>query len=549
MSTKVGRNDPCPCGSGKKFKRCHGSAAVSNSRRAFLQMQRDRTFERLAAQREAQEFQRKEQQGLGRPIIAVQSGEHRVVAVGNRVHASKTWFTFHDFLRDYPRLVLGEAWWQAELAKPPVEQHQVVRWRLIAGEQWQARTGEAGGAEGIQATGALAAYMHFAYDLYGMAHSLHVEKLLLDRIRSPRGFTGAMYEVRVAAALLRAGFTLELEDETDRRSTHVEFVATHAATGAKFSVEAKRREGAKAKVNKLLHAAVVKHAAHPRIVFIDVNDPRTELHKFEQAPVALAAARRMLKLYELEPASAGLPPAYVFATHHPDEHHLDQPQPTTAFLLWGFRIPDMAPGFRTLMEQVEIEERHAPVFRLLESMQDHRTIPATFDGTAAAYSRKSSGVARLQIGERLKVMGPTGEMIEAVLESGLVAHEQKIAWCAVASEKHGRFLTQVPLSDEEVLAARQHPSTFFGVVDPNAGRGPVKTPMDLYKFFREGYQRTPREKFLEFMRDAPNYEELCLLDWEELAKRYAVAMALQAAQHGEQARRATAAPNEPSGPA
>jgi preprotein translocase subunit SecA len=22
---KVGRNEPCPCGSGKKFKKCHGS--------------------------------------------------------------------------------------------------------------------------------------------------------------------------------------------------------------------------------------------------------------------------------------------------------------------------------------------------------------------------------------------------------------------------------------------------------------------------------------------------------------------------------------------
>ncbi len=22
---QVGRNDPCPCGSGKKFKKCHGS--------------------------------------------------------------------------------------------------------------------------------------------------------------------------------------------------------------------------------------------------------------------------------------------------------------------------------------------------------------------------------------------------------------------------------------------------------------------------------------------------------------------------------------------
>jgi preprotein translocase subunit SecA len=24
--TGVGRNDPCPCGSGKKFKKCHGAA-------------------------------------------------------------------------------------------------------------------------------------------------------------------------------------------------------------------------------------------------------------------------------------------------------------------------------------------------------------------------------------------------------------------------------------------------------------------------------------------------------------------------------------------
>ncbi|MBN8280276.1 MAG: SEC-C domain-containing protein [Gammaproteobacteria bacterium] len=24
---KLGRNDPCPCGSGKKYKKCHGAAA------------------------------------------------------------------------------------------------------------------------------------------------------------------------------------------------------------------------------------------------------------------------------------------------------------------------------------------------------------------------------------------------------------------------------------------------------------------------------------------------------------------------------------------
>ena len=27
VGDKVGRNDPCPCGSGKKFKSCHGKEA------------------------------------------------------------------------------------------------------------------------------------------------------------------------------------------------------------------------------------------------------------------------------------------------------------------------------------------------------------------------------------------------------------------------------------------------------------------------------------------------------------------------------------------
>ena len=27
---KIGRNDPCPCGSGKKYKRCHGALSNAN---------------------------------------------------------------------------------------------------------------------------------------------------------------------------------------------------------------------------------------------------------------------------------------------------------------------------------------------------------------------------------------------------------------------------------------------------------------------------------------------------------------------------------------
>jgi preprotein translocase subunit SecA len=29
VEKKVGRNDPCPCGSGKKFKHCHGKVGVA----------------------------------------------------------------------------------------------------------------------------------------------------------------------------------------------------------------------------------------------------------------------------------------------------------------------------------------------------------------------------------------------------------------------------------------------------------------------------------------------------------------------------------------
>ncbi|MFC0691585.1 SEC-C metal-binding domain-containing protein [Paraburkholderia humisilvae] len=27
---KIGRNDPCPCGSGRKYKRCHGSNGLTS---------------------------------------------------------------------------------------------------------------------------------------------------------------------------------------------------------------------------------------------------------------------------------------------------------------------------------------------------------------------------------------------------------------------------------------------------------------------------------------------------------------------------------------
>ncbi|WP_318186564.1 YecA family protein [Pseudomonas fluorescens] len=107
MRNTPGRNDPCPCGSGRKFKKCHESIDSLNIVRkpnGALMLQE---MQMTLARHEAKEFQRREQQGLGRPIISTEYHDHRVIAVGQTIHFSQKWKTFHDFLNDYPKIVLG----------------------------------------------------------------------------------------------------------------------------------------------------------------------------------------------------------------------------------------------------------------------------------------------------------------------------------------------------------------------------------------------------------------------------------------------------------
>lgn len=510
MSGKIGRNALCPCQSGKKFKRCHGAIDQWNAELAQSRMAL-----------EAREFQRREQQGLGRPIIFTQVDAQRIVAVNRTLHTSKSWDTFHDFLRDYPRIVLRDDWWQDEVRKPKADQHRIVSWFLHACEQ-AAKLGS--DCKELPSTGALSSYMRFAYDLYALQHAVEVGSLLIERIRSPRGFSGAMYEVRVAASLLRAGFTLELEDETSRLSTHVEFVATHIVTGRKFSVEAKRREGAKLNINKLLHSALAKHAEHPRIVFIDTNDPRLEFHRDEKVPLPLALAKRMLKRYADDPGTQALPSAYVIATLALEEHHLDASDLPFSLLLWGFRIDDMQPGLKTLTEEVQTRRRHLELFELMESMVNHSSIPVSFSGEANAYL-SDPPTNRLQIGSVFMLPGPEGADVEAVLVSGVVVPEQKQAFCIFRDISGGSFTCLIPITDTELKAFIQHPSTFFGVVDRNAGRKPLETALDCFNFLWESAKDTPKGKLLEFMKGARDIKELSGLVQVDLATIYCVRMA------------------------
>ena len=117
MMAKIGRNQPCPCGSGQKFKKCHGRLDGGWP-------PRDGEPDVLAAQ----ERIRQAQQGLGRPIIAAKSHGHQIVAVGNTVYWSNSWKTFLDFLADYIKRKLAIEWGNAEIAKPLAERHPLMQW-------------------------------------------------------------------------------------------------------------------------------------------------------------------------------------------------------------------------------------------------------------------------------------------------------------------------------------------------------------------------------------------------------------------------------------
>lgn len=524
MTKKTGRNDLCPCGSVRKYKKCHGSFASFETQRILDRSTMRHEMRTRIARHEAKEFQRKEQQGLGRPIVSTEFNDQRIVAVGSTVHYSKHWKTFHDFLQDYPKIVLGTDWWKAELEKRPEDRHRILRWATRSWDQRKEILGEKRPASEHPTTGALAAYMRFAYDLYALKHAVKVEQLLMDRLKCPGNFPGAFYEVRVAAAFLRAGFNLEHENESDRRSTHVEFIATHADTGATYTVEAKRREGRRMKINKMMFGALRKHSEHPRIVFIDTNDERLELGRDGFHPLPLVDAERLLKLYEHDPIGRTLPPAYVITTYESEEHHLDAIDLPSGLLLWGFHQVDLHPGMKTLPQQVEVRRRHAPIFALLESMQKHRHIPATFDGEANAFLG-SPPAPRLQIGERLNVCGPKGTKVAVTLESGAVVPEWKAAMCEVRSDDQHRFFVQISLTDKELQAYAQHPKTFFGSIDRNAGRDGLKSPLDWFNFLWEAYSATPREQLIEFMRTAPDIKRLKEMTHEGLATEYCTRMA------------------------
>lgn len=487
------------------------------------------------ARHEAREHQRRLMQGLGRPIISLENHGYRVVAIGKQLRWSKAWRTFPDFLFDYIKYVLTREWGNAELKKPESERHPILGWYRKVCEFQQAHVKrEPNGVYSAEMTGAVRAYLDLAYDLYLCAHNAELPDLLVKRLRNPQTFEGALYEAYVIGNLAKAGFQIELEDETDSTRSHCELTATHRDTKRKFSVEAKAiattssRAGtstAAPRIRGKLYEALRKRADHERLIFIELN--RAELGTPGNTPgwvrnvdAELAQAEKDLTI-----EGQGAPSAYVFVTNRGFMHAFDNVRWTEVGLACGYKIDDFASrtGVRSILQLVQSRERHAELHWLRKALQKHNAIPNSFDDRLPEENTGDDYMPRLLIGSTYLVPDRDGKEALGVLTDAVVMERERKAYGTYRLQDGRHIICTSPLTDTELAAYKRSPDTFFGVIKEVSKE--IIEPLDCYDFFWQVYSKSSREKLLEFTSTWPDHAALSQLDQKELARNYCARMA------------------------
>ena len=386
---KVGRNDPCPCESGKKYKFCHGRLEVDATNINWDT--RHPTIDNLPPQFKkliAEEKLRNELYGSVKRPVTVEFQGHRMVAVGNRLLFSKKWKTFHDFLFDYIKGILGTEWGNSELKKPLEKRHPILKWYHSLCDFQRKHIKNEGEIYQATCTGAVGAYLSLAYDLYILRHHSLLQNRLIARLKHIDQFQGARYEIYVTASFIRAGFDLEFEDETDPLTSHCEFNACYQPTGGKYSIEAKSRHRSgllgqsgdvpiyneiKLQIDGLLYKALKKYANNIRIVFLDINmPPRPGIPFNKDWFPELCMSFSSIEISHIKGAPS--PPAYIFITNHP-YHYVGEEdvEPQRDFVFTAINMP----AFK--IPNVDVAMGQDPgIFKLWESINKHTTIPHEF---------------------------------------------------------------------------------------------------------------------------------------------------------------------------
>jgi hypothetical protein len=116
MSNKIGRNEPCPCGSGKKHKKCCGDP---------LKVEPPDFFETTAGRHVLEKavemmIPTKPPRMVSRPQMQMVFNGQKARAVRNKIYLRPLEETFYDFQLNLLFWTLGEEWYN----KSGVLRHQ-----------------------------------------------------------------------------------------------------------------------------------------------------------------------------------------------------------------------------------------------------------------------------------------------------------------------------------------------------------------------------------------------------------------------------------------
>lgn len=309
MMKKIGRNDPCPCGSGKKYKKCH--YLIDSSRPTHDELIKMQNKFSEDSQKRVSVLQ---MHGIFIDFVAPTIFEEKSVwALGNRLYPNeKPNITFHEFLLTALAQELGKEWILDQENKTLEQRHFIMKchhyykeWR----QKENKRPEDPNNNEVIWSNipdGYSKTLISLAFDFACIIHiNGHVPKQIIDRLKlMDSNYQGARYEIMVAGILSRMGCKLEYLDEKYEHGKkipkHNEFLATDPLTNFSFSVEAKskRRKGVLHETGQPKPYQLWNNATKPYrdalsdqipentpyVVFADVNSPPTPGLSIENKP-------------------------------------------------------------------------------------------------------------------------------------------------------------------------------------------------------------------------------------------------------------------------
>jgi hypothetical protein len=291
---------------------------------------------KLFEQKGREECERVAQYGQVRPPITLKAFGKRLITVGGTIYGDAKWKYFYDFLRDYVPIVFGGEWVNSENTASEERRHLVTQWRVESTQYMYSQPLQPDGSRKAPPSGAMAALMAFSYDLYIVADNGGLDDALLHRLKNREHFQGARHELFAEATCLRAGFSIEHENEKDGTRRHAEFIARHKATGQLLSVEAKSKHRAgvlavpgdresqdrpSLRFGTLINDAVRKAPPHPLVIFLDTNLHSRAADRLYSRQPDNSPSRLMNSLLERVTREHGGndPYAMVVFTNHP--HH------------------------------------------------------------------------------------------------------------------------------------------------------------------------------------------------------------------------------------